>query len=62
MSLHKLTAGSGYDYLTRQVAALDATDQVTPGSPRTTPNAASRPGCGSVPAWTVSTVWMWGTR
>jgi conjugative relaxase-like TrwC/TraI family protein len=24
MSLHKLTAGSGYDYLTRQVAALDA--------------------------------------
>ena len=26
MSLHKLTAGSGYDYLTRQVAALDATD------------------------------------
>src|SRR5215213_10005547 len=25
MSLHKLTAGSGYDYLTRQVAALDAT-------------------------------------
>ena len=26
MSLHKLTAGSGYDYLTRQVAALDATE------------------------------------
>ncbi|UUW88633.1 MobF family relaxase [Pimelobacter simplex] len=25
MSLHKLTAGSGYDYLTRQVAAMDAT-------------------------------------
>src|SRR5688500_8730105 len=25
MSLHKLTAGSGYDYLTRQVAAVDAT-------------------------------------
>jgi conjugative relaxase-like TrwC/TraI family protein len=25
MSLHKLTAGSGYDYLTRQVAALDST-------------------------------------
>jgi hypothetical protein len=25
MSIHKLTAGSGYDYLTRQVAALDAT-------------------------------------
>src|SRR5688500_10088622 len=27
MSLHNLTAGSGYDYLTRQVAALDATDK-----------------------------------
>jgi hypothetical protein len=25
--LHKLTAGSGYDYLTRQVAALDATEK-----------------------------------
>ncbi|TQM63790.1 MobF family relaxase [Humibacillus xanthopallidus] len=27
MSIHKLTAGSGYDYLTRQVAAQDATDK-----------------------------------
>lgn len=27
MSLHKLTAGSGYDYLTRHVAAMDATDK-----------------------------------
>ena len=26
MSIHKLTAGDGYSYLTRQVAALDATD------------------------------------
>ncbi len=26
MSLHKLTAGSGYDYLTRQVAVFDATE------------------------------------
>ncbi|WP_068273586.1 MobF family relaxase [Aldersonia kunmingensis] len=26
MSLHKLTAGDGYEYLTRQVAAADATD------------------------------------
>ena len=25
MSLHKLTAGTGYDYLTRQVAAMDST-------------------------------------
>lgn len=27
MSLHKLTAGSGYDYLTRQVAAHDSTEK-----------------------------------
>src|SRR5215217_7395255 len=27
MSIHKLTAGSGYDYLTRQVATLDATEK-----------------------------------
>jgi conjugative relaxase-like TrwC/TraI family protein len=27
MSIHKLTAGSGYDYLTRQVAAFDATEK-----------------------------------
>ncbi|MGV1009105.1 MAG: MobF family relaxase [Dermatophilaceae bacterium] len=27
MSIHKLTAGSGYDYLTRQVAAQDATER-----------------------------------
>ncbi|TRY19429.1 AAA family ATPase [Tessaracoccus rhinocerotis] len=26
-SVHKLTAGSGYDYLTRQVAALDSTEK-----------------------------------
>jgi hypothetical protein len=27
MSIHKLSAGSGYDYLTRQVAAWDATEK-----------------------------------
>ena len=27
MSIHKLTAGAGYDYLTRQVPALDATEK-----------------------------------
>lgn len=27
MTLHKLTAGDGYMYLTRQVAAMDATDR-----------------------------------
>ncbi|MCG6567683.1 hypothetical protein C3E87_08605 [Tessaracoccus sp. ZS01] len=26
-SLHKLTAGTGYDYLTRQVAAHDSTEK-----------------------------------
>ena len=31
MSLHKLTAGSGYDYLTRQVAAQDRTEGARPG-------------------------------
>jgi conjugative relaxase-like TrwC/TraI family protein len=33
MSLHKLTAGSGYDYLTRQVAALDSTEKGHTGLP-----------------------------
>ena len=27
MSIHKLTAGAGYDYLTRQVAAMDSTEK-----------------------------------
>jgi len=27
MSIHKLTAGDGYSYLTRQVAAFDATER-----------------------------------
>jgi DNA primase catalytic core len=31
MSLHKLTAGSGYDYLTRQVAAHDRSEGSRPG-------------------------------
>lgn len=31
MSLHKLTAGDGYTYLTRQTAALDATERGTEG-------------------------------
>ena len=52
MSLHKLTAGSGYDYLTRQVAALDATEKGMSGWPRTTPNEASHRAFGSAPAWT----------
>jgi len=31
VSLHKLTAGSGYDYLPRQVAPMDSTQAVGPG-------------------------------
>ena len=27
MSLRRITAGSGYDYLTRQVAAMDSTEK-----------------------------------
>jgi hypothetical protein len=55
MSLHKLTAGAGYDYLTRQVAALDATEKVTSAWRLTTPSAVNHRGCGSAPAWTGST-------
>jgi len=50
MSLHKLTAGSGYDDLTRQVAALDATDKGHTG-------LANRRGSRSGPAWMGLTVW-----
>jgi hypothetical protein len=50
MSVHKLTAGSGYDYLTRQVAALDATNGVSPL------------GCGSGRGWTGSTDLPLATR
>jgi hypothetical protein len=61
MSLHKLTAGSGYDHLTRQVAALDATDEGRTGlAPCYTERGES--GCGSVPAWRESTVWTSATR
>ena len=62
MSLHKLTAGSGYDYLTRQVAALDATDKGHIGLASYYTERASRLGYGSVPAWRESTVWTWAMR
>ena len=61
MSIHKLSAGSGYDYLTRQVAALDATERATSGRPPPTtsiveslsltpdmPPGYPREGCGNV--------------
>jgi hypothetical protein len=54
MSIHKLTAGSGYDYLTRQVAALDATEKGHTGLASYYTERARRLGCGSVPAWTGS--------
>jgi hypothetical protein len=47
MSIHKLKAGSGYDYLTRQVAALDATEKGQLDWPPTTWNVARAQGYGS---------------
>jgi hypothetical protein len=51
MGLHKLTAGSGYDYLTRHVAALDATEKGHVGL-ATYYTEASHQACGSARAWT----------
>jgi conjugative relaxase-like TrwC/TraI family protein len=44
MSIHKLTAGSGYDYLTRQVAALDATEKGHTGLASYYTERGERPG------------------
>jgi hypothetical protein len=46
MSIHKLTAGSGYDYLTRQVAALDATEKGHLGLASYYTERGEPPGCG----------------
>jgi hypothetical protein len=63
MSLHKLTAGAGYDYLTRQVAALDATEKGHTGlASYYTERGESHRGCGSVPAWPASTAWRRAIR
>ena len=56
MSIHKLTAGSGYDYLTRQVAALDATEKGHIGLASYYTERGETPGCGSALAWPASTV------
>jgi hypothetical protein len=48
MSLHKLTAGAGYDYLTRQVAALDSTEKGHPGLASYYTERVRHRGCGSV--------------
>ena len=55
MSIHKLTAGSGYDYLTRQVAALDATEKGHLGLASYYTERGETPGSGSAPAWPGST-------
>src|SRR5665648_420458 len=44
MSIHKLTAGSGYDYLTRQVAAQEATDKGHTGLASYYTERGERPG------------------
>jgi hypothetical protein len=55
MSVHKLTAGSGYDYLTRQVAALDATAKGHTGLASYYTERGETPGGESVLAWAGST-------
>ena len=62
MSIHKLSAGSGYDYLTRQVAALDATERVMLVWPPTTPDAERLREHGSALAWPASTASTLGMR
>jgi hypothetical protein len=57
MSMHKLTAGSGYDYLTRQVAALDATEKGHTGLASYYTKRGETPGCGSARVWVESTGW-----
>jgi conjugative relaxase-like TrwC/TraI family protein len=44
MSMHKLTAGAGYDYLTRQVAALDSTEKGHTGLASYYTERGERPG------------------
>ena len=62
MSLHKLTAGSGYDYLTRQVAALDATDKGRTGLASYYTERGESPGVWVGSAWRESTAWTSATR
>jgi len=62
MSIHKLTAGAGYDYLTRQVAALDATEKGHTGLASYYAERGESLGSGSDPAWTGSRDLPLGTR
>jgi hypothetical protein len=51
MSIHKLSAGSGYDYLTRQVAALDATAKGHVGLASCYTERGESLGCGLALGW-----------
>ena len=62
MSIHKLTAGSGYDYLTRQVAALDTTEKGHTGLGSYYTERGESPGVWIAPGWTGSTAWRLATR
>ena len=55
MRLHKLTAGDGYTYLTRQVAVHDATDRGHAGLGDYYSEKGESPGAGGAPAWRLST-------
>jgi hypothetical protein len=61
MSLHKLTAGSGYEYLTRQVAVLDATEKGHAGLAAYYTERGESPGVWIGSGWTGSTVWRRAT-
>jgi hypothetical protein len=52
----------GYDYLTRQVAALDATEKGHTGLASYYAERGELSGCGSDPAWTGSRDLPLGTR
>jgi hypothetical protein len=62
MGLHKLTAASGYDYLTRQVAALDATDKGRTGLASYYSERGESPGVWVGSGMGESTVWTSATR
>ncbi len=62
MSIHKLSAGSGYDYLTRRVAALDATEKGHVGLATYYTERGETPEPGSDRAWPASTASTRGMR
>jgi hypothetical protein len=55
MSLHKLSAGHGYDYLIRQVAALDATHRGRTDLASYYTERGETPGVWVAAAWRAST-------